>query len=83
MNELLCGRGTGPEWQRDAAVSGSTRVSSRPLSQGPGSFQLTAALVLFVCTRMQDGVFSQHLLAEKANIQKYFDNDILQFPEAV
>ena len=32
---------------------------------------------------MQDGVFSQRLLAEKANIQKYFDNDILRFPEAV
>lgn len=28
-------------------------------------------------------MFSQYLLAEKANIQKYFDNDILQLPKAV
>lgn len=40
-------------------------------------------LFLLVSARMEDRVFSQHLLAEKANIQKYFDNDILQFPEAV
>lgn len=32
---------------------------------------------------MEGRVFSQHLPAEKANIQKYFDNDILQFPKAV
>lgn len=40
-------------------------------------------LFLLVSTRMEDSMFSQHLLAEKANIRKYFDNDILQFPEAV
>lgn len=58
-------------------------VSSGPLFQVPDPSSSWCLLFLLVSTRMEDSVFSQHLLAEKANIQKYFDNDILQFPEAV
>lgn len=52
-----------------------------PKLPDPSSSQ--CLLFLLVSTRMEDRVFSQYLLAEKANIQKYFDNDILQFPKAV
>ena len=58
-------------------------VFSRPLPQAPDPSIYQCLLFLLVSTRMGDRVFPQHLLAEKANIQKYFDNDILQFPKAV
>lgn len=62
-------------WQQQVSLGFSPKLPDPSSSRG--------LLFLLVSTRMEDGVFSQQLLAEKANIQKYFDNDILQFPEAV
>lgn len=71
----------GPEGQGDPGASRGLPPGLTPEFSDPSSSR--CSLFLLVSTHAGDRVFSKHLPAEKANIQKYFDNDILQFPEAV
>lgn len=73
---------TRPRGQSVPAAAGSSRS---PWASLPRSQTLLAGGACYFVgpTRTEDRVFSRHLLAEKTNIQKYFDNDVLQFPEAV
>lgn len=81
---LISGSDTGPRGAERCSCDQQLQGLPAGLSSGfPDPSSPRALLFLLVVARMQDGVFSLRLLAEKANIQKYFDNDVLHFPEAV
>lgn len=83
MEESLSGEHTGPRGAEQCSCERQLQGFLQASLGLPDPSSPRRLLFLLVAARMQDGVFSQRLLAEKANIQKYFDNDILHFPEAM